>query len=402
MQSAIELRGIRGSLEDLAFGANNVAASIQNLEGELGLRLDAQTHLLGNQVALLAQIHQTLLTPAKTRAAERLTDVAELLRRGRWERALALAEEAIHDDPNNPAAFTAAGWALLGLKRLPDAKKQFVETAQASDGDTRSRAARQAARLSFAISGPEEALRVLGLAVHDQTGETERHAVAYDTAIYRAEANEIEKAMESLLEAIQDDDRYCLMALNDDLLARHAPLITCAADVLNALISDIKQERRSTEGALSRSVDLLDGAKGAARPFRRQQERLALLELVAQQRERLSEIRASNYPSLRRVLEVVQGAHNEADALAARVSQWRADEAARDERDRVGRELIEKRDRLLDEAIANLHESEGAEVEYRSDNYATLKSRRWGGLVDQMWGIHIDEDFQVIVNKDLL
>jgi hypothetical protein len=395
-----------GSLDGIAVGASTIAASIRSLESELGLHLEAQTELLEKQLALLGQIHQTLLTPAKTRAAERLADVAELLRRNRWERALALSEEAMADDPNNPAAFSSAGWASLGLKRLNDAQKHFLESAQASDGDTRSCATRQAARLAFAISGPDEALRVLAFAIDDQTGEKERYAVAYDTAIYSASANELEKAEASLLDAIQGDDRYCLMALNDELLAGHAPLITCAADALSALIGNMKKERQNTEQTLRRCFDLLREAEAAAHDLGRNQERLELVESLSKQERRLDEIRASDYPSFRRVLEALEDAHTNAEEIAARVQQWeqvlRTDEAARNERERLARELTRKRTALLDEAIAKLQAEKGANVVHRSETVATLSCRRWGGLRKHTWAVRVNDDLRVIVVEQKL
>lgn len=72
--------------------------------------------LLDRQVDLLADIAQSLRTPARVRAAERLSSVGELLRRKRYDRALAAAVRAVEDDPNNPAGFIAAGWAHIGLQ----------------------------------------------------------------------------------------------------------------------------------------------------------------------------------------------------------------------------------------------------------------------------------------------
>jgi hypothetical protein len=58
---------------------------------------------------------------------------------------------AIGDDPNNAAGFVAAGWAAIGLGRGNRARELFLEAAEASDGDERDTALRQAARITFAL-----------------------------------------------------------------------------------------------------------------------------------------------------------------------------------------------------------------------------------------------------------
>jgi signal transduction histidine kinase len=93
------------SIEDLGQDVREVADAIDHLVSELDLRMDEQAELLGRQVDQLAEIAQTLRNPARTRAAERVEAAFELLRRHRNERALAVAEQAIDDDPNNDVAF---------------------------------------------------------------------------------------------------------------------------------------------------------------------------------------------------------------------------------------------------------------------------------------------------------
>ena len=108
-------------------------------------------------------------SPARTRAAERLVDAAELLRHNRNERALSLAEQAIDDDPNNDTAFVLAAWAALGLEDLERARGYFREAAQATASEQGAEkrhmnAVYLAARLTFALDGPEAALSELDAA----------------------------------------------------------------------------------------------------------------------------------------------------------------------------------------------------------------------------------------------
>src|SRR5580698_8999820 len=76
------------TLESVSQNVAEVVRAIDWLVADLDLRLDAQAELLNRQVDLLAEIAHTLRSPARTRAAERLSDAAELLRHHRNERAL--------------------------------------------------------------------------------------------------------------------------------------------------------------------------------------------------------------------------------------------------------------------------------------------------------------------------
>jgi tetratricopeptide (TPR) repeat protein len=210
----------------------SVARAIDGLEGELGLKLDQQSLLLDRQVDLLADIAQSLRTPARVRAAERLSSVGELLRRKRYERAAAAAEEAIEDDPNNPAGFIAAGWAQIGLEHLDAARVLFTEAAQASDGDARSAAGRQAARLTLALEEPQAALTRLDVETDSAQSITERSAVAYDRAVYLAELGDTTGAQASLLDAGRDEPCFLFAALADPLLTSHLVVIEAASEEL--------------------------------------------------------------------------------------------------------------------------------------------------------------------------
>ncbi len=90
-------------LAQLRYEVQDVTMAVEDLTREIGLQLQDQTQLMTRQVELLQQIAETLRTPARTRAAERISNAGELLSRERYERALTVASQAIDDDPNNPA-----------------------------------------------------------------------------------------------------------------------------------------------------------------------------------------------------------------------------------------------------------------------------------------------------------
>jgi tetratricopeptide (TPR) repeat protein len=127
MATAQETARVRHTLEQLRYDVQDVTQAVETLQSEIGLQLQDQTRLMIRQVELLAQIAETLRTPARTRAAERISDAGELLRRERYERALTLAIQAIDDDPNNPAGFLAAAWASLGIDNVEQARDFFRE-----------------------------------------------------------------------------------------------------------------------------------------------------------------------------------------------------------------------------------------------------------------------------------
>jgi tetratricopeptide (TPR) repeat protein len=183
---------------------------------------------------ILSQIAETLRTPARTRAAERISDAGELLRRERYERALTLANQAIDDDPNNAAGFFAAAWASLGLDEVEQARDFFREAAQASDGDERQSALRQAARLTFLLEGPQAALRETSYSP-GQLSPAEKAATDFDRAVYLSNAGESTSAAESIRTASYEDGRFCLMALTDPILSRDATVAETAAEQLRAI-----------------------------------------------------------------------------------------------------------------------------------------------------------------------
>lgn len=180
--SAIELRFLNA-------GMGRLVDTVVALESSLGFRLDAQTRILDSQLDVLERIEHALRRPGQVSAAERISNTGELLRRGRYARALGDAELAISDDPNNPAGFVAAGWAAIGLGRGDHARELFLEAAEASDGDERDTALRQAARITLAPEDATAALRILE-GCDDSASALQRWATEYDRAVHYAASDD--------------------------------------------------------------------------------------------------------------------------------------------------------------------------------------------------------------------
>lgn len=150
-------------LEDVGERVDDVVDAVESLVSELGLRLDEQTEQLERQADLLTEIANTLRNPARTRSAERVRDATELLAHHRNQRALTVAQQAIDDNPNNEAAFIAAGWSCLGLQRPGDARDFFREAAEATAStkgmeERHVNAVRLAGRLTFVLEGARAAI----------------------------------------------------------------------------------------------------------------------------------------------------------------------------------------------------------------------------------------------------
>jgi len=234
-----------------------IAHALGRLTDEVGLRLDVQATILAQQAESLSGIHATLKTPLETRAAERIAQTAELLRRRRFDRALEVAEGAIEDDPNNPGGFEAAAWASLGLRRGEDARRHFIEAAEASDGDRRARSLRHAARLTYVLEGAHHALACLGAVSSHDLSPLEQRAVALDVASYQAEDGDIASASDTLRAAYDGDERFALMTLADPVLAQHEPLVEQARTYLADLDATIAQLNADTNAALTQAADML-------------------------------------------------------------------------------------------------------------------------------------------------
>jgi tetratricopeptide (TPR) repeat protein len=222
---------VREAVEAVGEGVEDLTETVNALEAALGLRLEAQTQVL-------AEIAETLRSPAHTRAAERVRHAAGLLRRGRPERALQFAEHAIDDDPNNPGGYLSAVWACLGLERPETAREYFREAASAAEEiDARSAAARRAVRLTFALEGAQPALAELPVENLDTGGlsREEYAAICYDRAVYLASAGDHpEHVCRWLGAAAARDGRFLQMALVDPILCSVDAVRKYAADELRA------------------------------------------------------------------------------------------------------------------------------------------------------------------------
>ncbi|MEX2973083.1 hypothetical protein [Streptomyces sp. C184] len=253
---------IESELHTVGANVEQVVGAIDSLESELGLELGAQAQLLAQQIDLLTDIAQTLHTPAHTRAAERLADSTELLRHKRYERALTTAQQAIEGDPNNDAAFMVAGWACRGLERAGDARRFFREAAQATDpapsGDFDAiarhvHAALLAARLTFALEGPQAALSELVTLTPDRSPAKVAAAIRFDRSIYLAASDDVDSAIENFQKATGEDPRFCLMALTDPVIAANEPVYAEVIQELHRrkeLINAVREMLRPGEDLL--------------------------------------------------------------------------------------------------------------------------------------------------------
>lgn len=251
MAAAVELRVLNV----------NVVTSLIELEQELGLRLDAQTQILASQLDVLARIESALRRPGQIRAAERIANTAELLRRGRYERALSDAELAIADDPINPAGFVAAGWAAIGLGQGDAARRFFVEAGEASDGDERATALRQAARITFAVEDGVAALAVLQ-ACDDRTSALQKLAIEYDRAVYLMASNDQAAAAEALARVLAADDRFAAMVFADTVLNRDPALRELAARTIRQLTDALAADYSRLQGDLEAAEKALRAYAG--------------------------------------------------------------------------------------------------------------------------------------------
>ena len=266
----IDSERICRAIESVGQDVAEVVDAIDMLVSGLDLRLDEQTKLLSEQVDLLVEMAQTLRSPARTRAAERIRDATELLRRHRNERALTVAEQAIDDDPNNDVAFTLAAWASLGIEDFGRARGYFREAAQATASTKGAEkrhmnAVHLAARLTFALDGPEAALRELDRAdpfIDPKLREERPRAtkeelflfclspekaglIKFDRAIYYTASNQLDAALEIFREIVDEQDvSFCLMALTDPVLSTNNAVMNVARETLSVhhtLVEKIKQ-----------------------------------------------------------------------------------------------------------------------------------------------------------------
>jgi len=284
-QVAAQTAAIRQRLESVDLNVMAVGRAVAAMEYELGFHLEKIANVLDRQVAVLEDIALTLRTPAKTRAAERLVDVAELLRRKRWKRALAISQVAIDDDPNNPAGFVAAAWAQMGLGDLESAREVFIEAADASDGLQRSGNGRQAARLTLAVDDAQAALQTLDRYALTSSPslpdisrwegahtiklvnawwvqQRELGAVHYDRAVYLAATGDLSESALELQDAGSISPTFFAMATTDTQLLKHdelaEPAISKLADALREQQGRIMSQAGHAR-ALSNQIAELDG-----------------------------------------------------------------------------------------------------------------------------------------------
>lgn len=249
------------AIHGLHYDLVGLTSAIDRMEQDLVLRLDAQTVLLRTEVELLANIAEALRTPRATRAAERIADAGSLLDDNRYERALVAAEEAIQDDPTNRSGFVAAGWALLGLERVDEARSFFREAAQCGKGDGAHSALRQAARLTFLLAGPEEALKELHRGLEMDVSSLERAGADYDRVVYYSAAGRSGEAIERLRSATCEDRSFCLMALTDAVASRDEGIVRAAVGFLSeldGLEARFTKECKAVQERLAPIVDVLD------------------------------------------------------------------------------------------------------------------------------------------------
>lgn len=266
-ETSRETRLARETMKSVGISVDAVSDQVEHLEREIGLHLDQQTLVLEQQAELLAQIRDAVLTPAKTRAAERVADAAQLLRRERWERALTVAEEGIEADPNNPGVFFAAGWALVALERPDAATEMFEEARDAADGDERSRGARQAARAALAGGNTSLAYSLARDARQMAESEDERAAVAFDVAVYAHLTGDEETSHDALRSACHHNSRYCQMALVDRNFKDAQHLRDAAAAVLTELSAEIGRLRPQVEQRVARDRQMLPHPPSSQRAY---------------------------------------------------------------------------------------------------------------------------------------
>lgn len=256
--SAQQTAFMRRALEDLHYDIAGVANAIDRMEQSLVLRLEAQAVLLRTEVELLANIAEAMRTPRATRAAERITVAGALLEDSRCERALAAAEEAIEDDPNNRGGFIAAGWALLGLERPDEARKYFREATHCGKGDGRHCARRQAARLTFLLEGPDAAIKELQQDSESAASPRERAAADFDLVVYNAATGDSDEAIARLRAAANEGRAFCIMALTDRVASTDAGVARMAIDLLRELDALRAQVEMKCEAERHRLRSLLE------------------------------------------------------------------------------------------------------------------------------------------------
>jgi tetratricopeptide (TPR) repeat protein len=265
---AAELSGVRTSLNSLGWDMATIRHAVHGLESSICVRLDHQAALLTDAVSLLDAMNQTLRSPARTQAAEHISNAGALLAKGRAKRALALANSAIDLDPVNPQGFIAAGWAHVGLREFDAAREAFEEASEAAEGNARCAAARQAARLAYADGESAHALALLEAVEPAAQDDEERRALGYDASIYLAATGAAEAAAERLHSVCMADERFAEMAVVDRAIADHPALLEAVEQILKDWADVRVHHARATVGRASELVALARETRAEVFPTR--------------------------------------------------------------------------------------------------------------------------------------
>ncbi len=284
MATALGLQDMTDGLDELG---GSLIQAVASLERRLGLELYAQTQLLEEQLGALERIEQALRRPGQTRAAERIASAGELLRRGRYERALAESRIAIEEDPNSPGGFVGSAWALFGLRRTDEAKSCFVEAAEAADDDERAGYFWCAGRLAFVDGDPDGAMGLLSRADGCLSDFT-KCTLSYESAVYLAAKGAIRESQGALRLAVEHHEAFAYMAIADPSLVRSRELQQIAEGALDRRRATLEAHRKTAEEHIQAVRDAMSEA-GQPLPVESQdagnQLSVALSELEAALRE---------------------------------------------------------------------------------------------------------------------
>jgi tetratricopeptide (TPR) repeat protein len=252
-----QIAGIRSELASLGWSIEQIPTVVSSLEHAVVVRLDQQTSYLASQLAALSSIDTALRTPAKVRAAERMSDAAGLLKSGRYERALACAEEAIEGDPNHPGGFAAAGSASIGLGRMREAAEHFLEAHAAGDEVTVNAGthAKLAAKCLLIEGETERARTLLEEVVRNRAphlqGESWNESDAllrYELAIACVLDGDSDSAADHLEQAIRLNTMYVPIALVEPVFSDQDDVLRRAVTVARAIAREqAEAERREAE-----------------------------------------------------------------------------------------------------------------------------------------------------------
>lgn len=348
--------------------------------------------------------------PPRRGAAERIADTGELLRRGRWERAFENAQQAIADDPNNPAGFRAAAWALLGLQRGPEAQQHFLECADAADGDDRAQALRQAARLALALDDENAALRILA-SVDDRTSAFEQRAVAYDRGIYLAGAGRDDEARAAIERAFEDE-RFALWAFADPLLTEHPQLAEIAAGRVRALTQELASLRAQLDRLIAAAAERLDAQETQSAPGWSAEPHAEFTRRMEALHADLESARARHEGGLSALRdELATTLLPAARALAEEIDVWHAELEAQQAQTEALRTRAEALQAIVSDAAERLARDKHGEVRRDAvcitvgpgvEVYSAIVTRKMRPFrPGKTWLVTLDDNERLVVTKTL-